>query len=182
MDGGKVMKTFSISRWNIFVMMSLFILLLGVSAASAQNTMKAGGKNMYVYLDRPTFEFDDAEGHTIYISKWEGLNRSTGEVEFLDDAVVKFLSYGDYIKGNGPFWGYIKMMKDGETVYSEFKGEAKTSLSEEGKPMMHLSGTIKMIRGTGQYKGIRGSGTFNNEMVSDRMMIGEWKGEYTIEN
>jgi len=160
----------------------IFIVLMGVSVSNAQNTMKVGGEGNYVNIDRPTFEFDDAEGHIIYVSKWEGMNHSEGDTDFFDGAVVHFVSYGDYVKGNGPFWGYLKMVKDGDTVYSKFEGQAKTSLSDDGTPVMLLSGSMKMIRGTGRYEGIRGSANFSNRMLSKRMMVSEWNGEYSIKD
>jgi len=176
------MKTALVRVLTIMMIVPLFMVLMGVSVLNAQNTMKVGGEGNYVIIDRPMFEFDDTEGHFIYAGKWEGMNHSVGDTDFFDGAVVHFVSYGDYVKGNGPFWGYLKMMKDGDTVYSKFEGEAKSNISGDGTPVMLLSGSMKMLRGTGRYEGIQGSANFSNRMLSDRMMVSEWNGEYSIKN
>lgn len=156
-------------------------LIFGLCVSStAQERIKISGKGTYAYTERPTIAFDDVEGHMILISKWEGMNWSTGEHKFMDRAEVSFISYADYIKGNGPFWGYIKMAQNGDVVYSKFKGKATTTLSPKGKPIMTLEGEMELVRGTGQYIGIQGSSKFKNQMISSIIMMSEWEGEYYI--
>jgi hypothetical protein len=156
-------------------------LIFGLCVSStAQEMIKFSGKGTYAYTERPTIAFDDVEGHMILISKWEGMNWSTGEHKFMDGAEVSFIVYADYIKGNGPFWGYIKMSQNGDVVYSKLKGKTTTALSPKGKPIMTFEGGIEMVRGTGQYIGIQGSMKFKNRMISSTIMMGEWEGEYYI--
>ncbi|MCJ7643218.1 MAG: hypothetical protein MUP28_01925 [Candidatus Aminicenantes bacterium] len=156
-------------------------LIFGLCVSStAQERIKISGKGTYAYTERPTIAFDDVEGHMILISKWEGMNWSTGEHKFMDRAEVSFISCADYIKGNGPFWGYIKMSQNGDVVYSKFKGKATTTLSPKGKPIMTLEGEMELVRGTGQYIGIQGSSKFKNQMISSIIMMSEWEGEYYI--
>ncbi len=156
-------------------------LILGLCASSpAQEGTKISGKGTYAWTERPTIGFDDVEGHMILLSKWEGMNWSTGEQKFMDRAEVSFIVYADYIKGNGPFWGYIKMSQDGDVVYSKFKGKTTTALSPKGKPIMSFEGEIEMVRGTGQYMGIQGNMKFKNKMISNTIMMGEWEGTYFI--
>jgi hypothetical protein len=150
------------------------------SSCMAQETIKVSGKGTYAWTERPTLEFDDVEGHMILISKWEGMNWSTGEHKFMDRAEVSYISYADYIKGSGPFWGYIKMSQNGDVVYSKFKGKSTTVLSPKGKPIMTLEGEIEIVRGTGQYIGIQGHMKFKNQMISSTIMMSEWEGEYSI--
>jgi hypothetical protein len=156
-------------------------LIFGLCASStAQEMIKISGKGTYAWTERPTLGFDDVEGHMILISKWEGMNWSTGEHKFMDRAEVSFISYADYVKGNGPFWGYIKMSQNGDVVYSKFKGKATTALSPKGKPIMTFEGEIEIVRGTGQYIGIQGKMKFKNQMISSTIQMSEWEGEYYI--
>jgi hypothetical protein len=158
-----------------------FVLIFGLCTSStAQEKMKISGKGTYAYTERPALTFDDVEGHLILISKWEGMNWSTGENKFMDRAEVSFISYADYIKGSGPFWGYIKMSQNGDVVYSKFKGKSTTTLSPKGKPIMILEAEIEIIRGTGQYLGIQGSMKSKNQMISNTIQMSEWEGEYFI--
>jgi hypothetical protein len=162
------------------LLFSLVLILALCSTSTAQEKIKISGKGIYAYTMRPMVEFDDVEGHAIFVSKWEGMNWSKGEHKFMDQAEVHFISYGDYIKGNGPFWGYIKMSQGGDVIYSKFKGKTTTTLSPEGKPITIFEGTINFVRGTGQYEGIQGSGTFKNKMISSTIQMSEWEGEYFI--
>jgi len=156
-------------------------LVFGLCAYStAQESIKISGKGTYAWTERPTLGFDDVEGHMILISKWEGMNWSTGEHKFMDQAEVSFISYADYIKGNGPFWGYIKMSQNGDVVYSKFKGKATTALTPKGKPIMTFEGEIEILRGTGQYVGIQGHMKFKNKMISSTIQMSQWEGEYYI--
>ena len=157
------------------------ILIFGLCVSStAQEKIKISGKGTYAYTERPALTFDDVEGHLILISKWEGMNWSTGENKFMDRAEVSFISYADYIKGSGPFWGYIKMSQNGDVIYSKFKGKSTTTLSPKGKPIMILEAEIEIIRGTGQYLGIQGSMKSKNQMISNTIQMSEWEGEYFI--
>jgi len=162
------------------VLFSLALIFGLCVSSTAQEKIKISGKGTYAYTERPTMAFDDVEGHMILMSKWEGMNWSTGEHKFMDRAVVSFISYADYIKGNGPFWGYIKMSQDGDAIYSKFKGKATTTLSPKGKPIMTFESEIEIVRGTGQYTGIQGSMKSKNQMISSTIQMAEWEGEYSI--
>lgn len=162
------------------LLFSLVLLFALCTSSMAQEKTKISGKGTFAFTQRPMIEFDDVEGHVIFISTWEGVNWNTGEHKFMDGAEVHFISYGDYIKGNGPFWGYLKMSQNGDTAYSKFKGKTATTLSPQGKPITTMEGEIEFVRGTGQYKGIQGHSTFKNKMISSMIMTSEWEGDYFI--
>jgi hypothetical protein len=173
------MHIFKAKPW-MGVLFSLALIFGLCVSSTAQEKIKVSGKGTYAYTERPAITFDDVEGHMILLSKWEGMNWSTGEHKFMDRAEVSFIVYADYIKGSGPFWGYIKMSQNGDVVYSKFKGKATTTLSPKGKPNMTYEGEIEMVRGTGQYIGIQGGMKFKNQMISNAIMMSEWEGEYYI--
>jgi len=156
------------------------IFVLSVSTSLAQEKIKITGKGTYTYTDRPAFKFDDTEDHIIFISRWEGVNFSTGENKFMDGAEVVFISYGDYVKGNGPFWGYIKMSLNGDVIFSKFKGKTTTAPSPKGKPITVFEGVISFTKGTGQFANIQGGSSFKNTMISRTIMVSQWAGEYFI--
>ena len=173
------MHIFKSKPW-MGVLFSLALIFGLCTSSTAQERIKISGKGTYAYTERPTIGFDDVEGHMILLSKWEGMNWSTGEHKFMDRAEASFIVCADYIKGNGPFWGYIKLSQNGDVVYSKLKGKATTTLSPKGKPIMTFEGEIEMVRGTGQYIGIQGSMKFKNQMISSTILMSEWEGEYYI--
>ena len=157
------------------------IFALFVSYSPAQDTVKISGKVTAAAVERPTVEFDDAEGHMIFVSKWEGVNVSTDEDKFMDGAKVVIVSCGDYVKGNGPFWGYVKMSLNGDVVFSKLKGNTTTTLDQKGRPVTEFEGGMKFVKGTGEYENIQGNGTFKSKMIATTMQKSKWEGEYFIE-
>ena len=173
------MKLLERNPWAGLVFSCVLAIAL-CSSAAAQEKIKISGKGTYAALQRMSLAFDDVEGRDVFISEWEGVNWSTGEHKFMDGAEVHYVTHGDYIKGNGPFWGYIKMIHNGDTAYSKFKGMAVTTLSPLGKPITTFEGEIEGVRGTGQYEGFQGRLTFKNKMISSAIMTSEWEGWYSI--
>lgn len=68
--------------------------------------MRISGKGTYASIMRQMVEFDDVEGHAIFVSEWEGRGWETGEHILAGETETHFISYGDYIKGNGPLGLY----------------------------------------------------------------------------
>lgn len=167
-------------RWIVLIIILSFVVLFSFTSLMAQDKMNFAGQITSTYVDRPVLKFDDTEGHIIFISKWEGVNVSKGDNKFMDGADVSFVTYGDYIKGNGPFWGYAKLSLNEEEVYSKIEGKATTKLSPKGKPITTFKGTLTFTKGTGQFKGIQGTVTYENRMISKRIMVSELEGYYFI--
>ena len=151
-----------------------------VSYSAAQQKITISGKVTTAVTIRHEIPWDDADGHSIFALKSEGVNSSTGKDKFMDGAEYAYVSYNDYIKGNGPHVSYSKMILNGDTVFSKAEGKTKTVLSPKGKPIITIEGTITFNKGTGVYEGIQGSGTYKGKYISSNLMVIEWEGEYFI--
>jgi hypothetical protein len=146
----------------------------------AQKKFKCAGKQTAAYTVREVVEVGDTEGHSLILLKSEGFNESTGEHKFMDGAEVVWFAISDYIKGNGPHTVYTKMSLNDDVIHGKAEGKTTTVLSPEGKPVTTFEGTMSFTKGTGKYKNIQGSITYQGRLVSSVIIVNEWEGEYFI--
>lgn len=174
------MKNFKSNRWLGLLISLTFMLSFCVTFSPAQEKIKAAGKLTLEYTEQHSVDVTDNEGHSLSIGKLEGINVSNGKNKFMDGAKVVAVSFGDYVKGNGPSLGYGKMTLNGDSVFWKDEGKSITTLSPEGTPITTFEGTYTVIKGTGQYENIQGSGIFKGKLISATKVIYEWEGEYFI--
>lgn len=174
------MKIFQSKPWMLVIFCLALIFVFCVMSSTAQQKIKVSGELTTAYTIRHEIKCDDIEGHSIIIMKSEGVNISTGEIKFMDGAEYAYEAFGDYVKGNGPHMTYSKMTLNGDTVFSKAEGKTKTTISPKGKPIITVEGNVTFTKGTGQYEGIQGSGTYKGKFISSNIMVVEWEGEYFI--
>ena len=66
-----------------------------------------------------------------------------------------------------------------QDVNGEFKGKVTTTMVE-GKPVTVFEITGKFLKGSGIYEGIQGEFTSKAKMVTEKKMVIETEGEYSI--
>ena len=165
--------------------MGLFISLVLIFAfcvtpSLAQKKIKVAGEVITAYTTQHKINVEDTKGHSLYVLKSEGINKSTGENKFMCGAEYVYVAFGDYVMGNGPHVTYSKMSKNGDVVFSKAKGKTTTTLSPKGKPVITVKGTLKFTKGTGQYEGIQGDCTYEGKFISSTIMVIKWEGDYFI--
>lgn len=169
-----------IAKYGGFLVFALvFLLSLSLTGLPAQEKTKVAIHSEMEYTSREVKEIGDLEGHTLILSTIEGINKSTGDREFMDGAKVTIFGFTDAVKGNGISQGYVNMVKDGNIVYGEYKGKVTTTMVE-GKPVTVFETTGKFLKGSGIYKGIQGEFTSKTKMVTEKKMVIETEGEYSI--
>ena len=139
---------------------------------------KISGKHIYSFTDTKDFEIVDVDGHVISLRKAEGVNKSSGEAGFLNDARMINISFDDLVNGNGPHNGYTNMEKDGDKGVSKWQGEIKTKM-QDGKPVTTFEGTFSFIAGSGAMEKVVGSGgTYKGYFTSETSYEVDWEGEF----
>lgn len=139
---------------------------------------KISGKQTYDFTEVKEFEVVDTEGHVMSIRKAEGINKSSGQSAFMNDAKMINISFDDLVMGNGPNEGYSTMDKDGDIGISKWHGKIETKVQDE-VPFITFGGTFNFISGTGVFKDIvGGSGTFKGYFTSETSYAVDWEGEY----
>jgi hypothetical protein len=139
---------------------------------------KISGKQTHNFKDVKDFEVADTSGHVVSLRKAEGVNKSSADATFMNDAKMVNLSYDDLVKGSGPHQGYTNMEKDGDHGVSKWQGKIETKM-QDGKPVPTFKGTFSFISGTGILKKIvGGGGTYKGYFTSETSYVVDWEGEF----
>ena len=159
-------------------------LVAGVGAvgdALAGERYKIAGTVTAATTKSEVFNVGDTEGHIVLLGESEGVNVSTGERNFLDGAQNVGLDFADLVFGNGSGQGYSKVSKGKDAAFYKTDGKVTTTLSAEGTPVSNFEGTYSYYKGTGQFEGIQGGGTYKGKYISRTIWVADWEGEYWIQ-
>lgn len=148
---------------RIFVAVPAALLLLGIGAANAGETVNEAGA-----LACANDKWDEKEvekGHKLadYAGRCVAIPTDPAAPKYAEDCVGKYeyMPDGNWKGAGSCTW----IFKDGDKVYDTF---------EEGS---HLKeSTYKITGGTGKYQGASGGGTYTQEMLTDTLGGGTYKG------
>ena len=145
----------------------------------AQQATKISGTVTGQYVKGEEFSVGDTPDHTIALSQWTGVNKSTGASPYMDGSKISEVSFYDLVKGNGNAQGYITVASGADTTMAHGEGKMITTSAKDQAGPKH-EGKWTFIYGTGKYKGISGSGTYEGASTSDTSFAVNWKGEYSL--
>jgi hypothetical protein len=141
---------------------------------------KVAGKQTLSYTRQERSNVGDIEGHILSLIEAEGVNESTGKIDFMNGAhVINFVT-SDLINFNGPIQGYSITKKKDDSAFGKLEGKITTALSAEGIPVTTIEVRLTWINGIGQFKNIRGDATAKGIYISKNVYIVDWEGEYWI--
>lgn len=121
----------------------------------------------------------DAEGRVVVSELSKGTTKSPGAP--IDGAEMLLSENVVLDKGNGPEQGSVSYANDKGSITNEIHGTVKTVMAD-GQPHTTISGTYKMIAGTGLFAGGEGHGTFTANYTSKTDYKGEYKGTLKLPN
>ncbi|UCC79282.1 MAG: hypothetical protein JSW64_13565 [Candidatus Zixiibacteriota bacterium] len=162
----------------IFLVLFMVVVFIG-GPADAQT--KISGKMTLAYVKVDSLVIGDTEGHSMALADSRGTNVCTSGNDFMEGAEVISLSYADLAMGTGFHEGYTTFTKGDDMTIARWKGQAKTTMTEEGTPEFSFMGTFEYIKGAGQYENISGKGTYKGHFTSLTEYTVEWEGEYALE-
>jgi hypothetical protein len=142
---------------------------------------KVSGKQTCAHSKVERIDVGDIDGHMVSFMVSEGVNVSTGDINFFNGAQIVSVITSDIVYFNGLFQGYTKFINKGVSVFSKFEGKITNTFSVEKNNVQSMEGTVTFIKGTGQFENIQGGGTFKGRYLSKNIYINEWEGEYWIE-
>jgi len=172
------MKTTAFKKTEVWTIVFSLIFTLALTTAEAQQKFKIAGKGNYTEIDGKGFNINDAQGHSVYLNKYEANNISTGETEWMHNARTVNISFTDVTMGNGFHQGYISVEKGSDMVVSQWEGKMTTTLSAEGQPVTTFKGVIWWVKATGKYENMHGVATYKGWFTSETTYRVEWEGEY----
>lgn len=109
-----------------------------------------------------------------------GINRNTGSTDYMQGASVINREIANLVQGNGPHSGYITLANGSDTTVSQWQGNVVTTLGANSQPSTSFKGKWTMMRGTGKYAGITGSGTYEGQILSLSDYTLTWKGDVEL--
>lgn len=141
--------------------------------------VKIAGTFTMAYLKQERVEVPDVGGHVLVVTLAQGSNRSTGPSDFMSGSQVTIAEMLDLVQGSGSSQGYVVQSKGADSVFVRINGQVTTTVSSQGSPSTSVRGDWTFVKGAGQYKGIRGSGTFKAGFTSESEFTVDWQGEYS---
>lgn len=152
---------------HLFVAVPAALFVLGSGAANADETVNAAGA-----LACANDKWDEKEvekGHKLadYAGRCVAIPTDPAAPKYAEDCVGKYeyMPDGSWKGAGSCTW----VFKDGDKVYDTF---------EEGS---HLKeSTYKITGGTGRYQGASGGGTYTQEMLTDTLGGGTYKGQMVL--
>ena len=146
-------------------------LLMPVTQAAAETVKKY---KVTSYLTKvEVIPIVDVKGHIV------GIYERRGVAIFEDGEVAAYLTRGtfDYIKGQGSHQGYSQLtFKDGSTNMVKYQG---TTTIAPGEKLASIKGKGEYIKGTGRFKGIKGSVSYSGKLVTP--LSKETKGDLVVD-
>jgi hypothetical protein len=165
---GKTLRL-CITFWCLAVMLAVWMLAPTLKASAETRKFKVNNQvTKFEYI--PIL---DSPGHIV------GLFERQGDVLFEDGEKAKQILRGtiDFDRGKGTFQSYsLFTFDDGSTTIAKVEG---TFEIPPGGKLPVSKGNGKYIKGSGRYKGIQGTYTFNGKQT--KPYGGEFKGDQEIE-
>jgi hypothetical protein len=113
----------------------------------------------------------------LFLTQSSGTNRNTGKSAYMDGAEAISREIADLTQGSGRHQGYITEILGADTTVTRWQGEVTTTLGPDQKPTTQFEGTWSKLKGTGQYDGVTGAGSYRGRMTSPSDYTVEWSGE-----
>jgi hypothetical protein len=182
MEKGRGMMPRLRSRRLLVLLLILSIaLVLDVGPVASQESLQIAGKIALIRKDHIRFCVDKEEGHYLCLYAFEGTNHSTGKDTFMHHAYVTHCIFADAVERNGPIQGYTTMSGQEGTALLKWNGQWTTTRSADGSSVSVFEGLFRIVKGTGRYARIQGTGTFKGRMTTPIVQVEEWEGECSIE-
>jgi len=173
------MKTIKLTNIAVFLISLIFLVSLSAPSALGQEKHKLSNKMYGVNTKYEAIDvLDGKEGHKLTISSWKGVGTTASGEQF----VFEVQGTSDYINFNGTVSGYqFSRFQDGSTWVTTYEGIMTAKPSAAGKPpLVSWGGSWTIVKGTGKYENIEGSGTYKARFIGQGIYVNEGEGEYVI--
>lgn len=140
-------------------------------------SVKIAGTFTMRYVTQEKLSIPDVAGHLLLLTESQGTNRNSGPADFMAGAQVAIRELADLAQGNGSHQGYVTLWHGADSTVVKFNGKVTTTMSPDGSPRTTFRGSWTEVRGTGQYVGIQGGGTYKGAFSSPTDFTVDWVGE-----
>ena len=155
------------NRKTLLIALPAALFVLGSGAANAGQTINEAGALACVNDKWDEKEVDKGHKLADYAGRCVAIPTDPAAPKYAEDCVgtYEYMPDGSWKGAGSCTW----IFKDGDKVYDTF---------EEGS---HLKeSTYKITGGTGKYQGASGGGTYTQEMLTDTLAGGTYKGQMVL--
>lgn len=139
--------------------------------------VKIAGTFTMRYVTQEKLSIPDGAGHVLLLTDARGTNRNSGPGDFMAGAQVAIREILDLAQGNGSSQGYVTLWQGADSTVVKINGKVTTTMSPDGSPRTTFTGSWTEVRGTGQYAGIQGGGTYRGAFSSPTDFTVDWTGQ-----
>ena len=116
----------------------------------------------------------DQPNHQIHLAEVRGIQKSPDEK--WNNSAITYWGVTDLIEDQGVQRGYFhNLHTNGDADFGTFEGKVTAKAGE-----LLVEGTWKTTNGTGQLKGMTGSGTFKTRSTLSGTVEASWQGNYEL--
>jgi hypothetical protein len=158
---------------RLFIAGPVLALLVGLATYSAEAAEQTLKFRLVAYaMEISTIPATESEGHVLGIGEMRG-------AAIFEDGRLADKTYTlafEYTKGTGKFHGYSTYtFEDGSSISARFDGT-----SEADAKGRVIEGEYSELTGTGQYEGVKGSGSFKSRAVAWKKGATLYDGEFKL--
>ena len=158
--------------------LALVAALGATGSAAAAGMTKISGTITAKNVKEDVIPVSAPEGNLFLLEEFQGVNKNTGETDYLEGAEVDNKDVAALMHGSGPQHGYITFKQGDDQVEAKWDGSVKTVMSKDGQRQVSFSGKWEHTKGSGKYAGAHGHGTYKGQFTSQTDYVVYWKGEY----
>jgi hypothetical protein len=151
-----------------------------IGAPAAPERASISGVAQMKYSVQHALPREQNASPVLLLDEAAGTNRNTGSTDYMQGASVINREIANLVQGNGPHSGYITLARGSDTTVSQWQGNVVTTPGANGQPSTRFEGKWTMMRGTGKYAGITGSGTYEGQILSQSAYTLTWKGDIEV--
>jgi hypothetical protein len=163
-------------RGVVGVIAAFVVVSLSFSAQAAEKKKIMGTDKLGQPSDRTAVYPGDDPNHELVLYTRRDTTTSS-DPDWNETEVMIYGQDDQVVPGTGTHRGYSRrLFKNGE-IYGSFEGMHKITFKEDGSRETTWEGTWKVTGGTGEFKNIKGSGTYRGKAASREGASTEWEGE-----
>lgn len=168
------MQISPIARRQLIGLFAVLVVPLVAFRPAPMATAVAGTATL-TYIRPSVAKGTNAGGASIFISTARGTNRNTGGGKYLSAARVMNVDTAAMVNGNGSHSGHVTFSEGSSIVVKHFVGTTTTKMVD-GRPSSSFKGKWTILRATGLYAGLTGSGTYAGRFETASKYVVDWKG------
>jgi hypothetical protein len=164
-------------RGVVGVIAAIVVVSLSFSVQAAEKKKIIGHNKHEPSISRTVVSLGDDPKHELDVLNTHRVTTTSSDPDF-NETEMMFYEQDDEVAGTGTHRGYYRRLhKNGDIDYGTYEGTHKASVKEDGSWLETTwEGTWKSNGGTGKFKNMKGSGTYQGKATAQEA-FSDFEGE-----